>query len=349
MKKRLITALQVSFFIGLGLFLIWYQLNGMSAQDKQDMAESMKKANYLWLVLSIFLGVLSHLSRAMRWNLVMRPAGYNPSLINSFFSVMVGYFTNLAVPRAGEIARCATLARYEKVPVHYSVGTVVMERAIDLIMLFLVFVLAFAVEFDVISKFMQVKVLPAFNEKLTGLLANRNSLLMLAAVGIALITLFALLRKKLSKFSFYEKIKGFVLGLWEGVLAIRNVESKGWYLFHSAFIWLMYYMMLYVCYFSIPETAHLSMGSALAVLGAGSIAMIIVQGGLGAYPLFVAWTLLLYGVDETFGKSFGWLVWSAQTIMIILFGLVSLILLPVVNRNATKPAAENGSPETNTI
>lgn len=311
----------------------------------------MRSANYFWLALSILLGGLSHVSRSIRWRIALKPMGYTPGAVNAFLAVMIGYFANLGIPRMGEVVRCGILYTYEKVPVQRSVGTVITERVIDLIMLMLVFALAIFMEFNVVMGYIHTHIFGPFLLKLTSL-ADKGYLVIILVIALAsAISIYLAVRRYLHKLEVFHKFKTFLKGLLEGVQSIRKLESPVAFVFHSIFIWVMYFMMLYVCFFSMEATKDLSIGAAMAVLAIGSVAMIIAQGGLGAYPILVQGVLVLYSVNELEAYAFGWLVWSAQTIMIILFGSLSLVFLPIINRNKQKAVADtpDGSESVHTV
>lgn len=316
----------------LGVLLIWLVVKDLNEEQRNEIWSAMTSANYFWLSLSMIIGSISHISRSVRWQMVLRPMGYNPGTINTFLAVMIGYFANLAVPRLGEVARCAILKTYEGIPVQRSMGTVITERAIDLIMLVLVFGIGFVLEYDTLSTYVRERIYPAFREKLTDIVPEGYIVLVGVVAIVSAISIFLAVRRFLHKLEIYHKFKTFIKGLLEGVKSVGKVRSIPLFIFHTLAIWIGYFMMLYVCFFSMPQTADLSIGAAISVMAVGGVAMIIVQGGLGAYPVFVMGMLLLYGVDEVYGYAFGWLVWTAQTVLLLLSGVISLILLPIINK-----------------
>ncbi len=332
MRSKIISTLRILFFLALGVLLIWLVVKDFTNDQLHEIWNAMVSADYFWLSLSMFIGSLSHISRSVRWQMVLRPMGYNPGTINTFLAVMIGYFANLAVPRLGEVARCAVLKTYEDIPVQRSMGTVITERAIDLIMLVLVFGIGFILEYDVLSNYVNTRIYNAFREKLEGVVPEGYSILVALVALISAGFLFIVLRRFLNKLKIYHKFKTFLKGLLEGVQSVRKVRSIPLFVFHTLVIWLGYFLMLYVCFFSMPQTAHLGIGAAMSIMAVGGVAMIISPGGLGAYPSFVMGMLALYNVEDTYGYAFGWLVWTAQTVLLLLSGVISLILLPVINK-----------------
>ena len=332
MKKRLLDFSKIIFFLALGIFFIWLFMHNLSAEEKTDIYNSFLSANYWWIILSIFIGVFSHYSRAVRWKLLMEPLGYNPSLKNTFMAVMIGYLANLALPRLGEVSRCGILARYEKVPMNKSFGTVVTERGIDMISLLLAFLINFILHIDKLSLFKQSKLFNAISERYDQI--ENPGIIYWIAAGIFIVVIFILYKSRhlISDLKIYKSFKVIVLGFFEGMKSLIKLKKPYLFIFHSLNIWFMYLLMAYVVFFSIPETSHLSLDVGLAVLVFGSVGIIIVQGGIGIYPWIVAETLVIFGIAQTKGYAMGWLLWTGQTLMIITFGTLSMVLLPLLNR-----------------
>lgn len=340
MKKKLLDFFKIIFFLSLGIFFIWLFMHNLSPEEKKDIYSSFLRANYWWVFLSILIGIFSHISRAIRWKLLLEPMGYNPGIKNTFFAVMIGYFANMALPRLGEVTRCGILARYEKIPMQKSFGTVVTERGLDLISLTIVFLLNFVIHLDKLSLFKHSKLYLNMKDKLSGV--ENPGIYYWMFLGIVIILLFLLFkfRHKISHFTFYKKIREIILGFVEGLKSLIKIKKPFWFIFHSINIWIMYWLMTWVVFFSIPETSHLGGSVGLAVLVFGSIGIIIVQGGIGIYPWIVAEILVLFQVIGTKGYALGWLLWTGQSLMIVIFGLLSMILLPMLNlrKNGIQPA-----------
>ena len=329
MKKKILSILKLSLALGLGIFIIYMSLKDLSEQAKDDILTSFKMANYWWVLLSITLGVLSHVIRAIRWKMLLEPMNYTPSIKNSFLAVMVGYFANLGIPRSGEVARCSVLYKEEKIPVNKSFGTVIVERSIDMFIFFSLFFLTFAVEYNRIDEYVQTHIYPAINEKFafisTDMLFGK---LALGGAAFFLIVYF-IFRKKIQQSTFFKKIIDLVNGVWQGLKSIAKIKKPFLFITYSLLIWLLYLLMVYTCFFSLPQTSMLSLSAGLTVLVLGSIGIMITPGGIGLYPVIVAQTLVLFGIsaESGFGDAIGWITWSAQTVMIIVVGALSLIVL----------------------
>jgi len=273
-----------------------------------------------WLIfLSILFGILSHLSRAWRWKYIFQPLGYKPRYINSLLTVLSAYFINLGIPRAGEVSRAASISTYEKIPFDQSFGTIVAERVIDLLVLFSLIAFVLFFQTDELIKFV-------FKEdfSFTKLLAVFALLFAAAVMG------FLILKK--SKLPVAVKLKKFSQGVWEGFWSLKKMSRKGAFLVHTLFIWGMYVLMFYVVALSIPETAKLPLIAILTAFVVGGLSMSTTNGGIGIYPIAIQQILLLYDVPPESGLAFGWIIWIAQTVLVITTGFLSLVLLPIVNR-----------------
>lgn len=336
MNKKILSILQYLFFLGLGIFLVWWSLRKVSPQDWADMKHSLANARY-WLIVPVVIALLaSHYSRAIRWKILMEPLGYEPKISNTYLAVLIGYMANLAIPRLGEILKCTVLARYEKVPADKLVGTIVAERAFDVICLVIVMLVTLFTQTDIIGDFLSSKIRELFGSK-TGGGSGTKLIIILSVIVVFIITLWILFRK-FGHFSFVQKIKKIVKGVWHGLISVRYIRKKGWFVFHTLFIWAMYLVSVRIGMFAMSETSVYGFKPSLSVLSTGSIAMILTPSGIGAYPFFVQGTMELYGLREIIGKAFGWLMWSVQFFQQLLSGFVALSLLPYLNKKISSHA-----------
>lgn len=315
-KKIIFTILPIA----LGVLLIWYSLSKLKPNDIESIKNSFKTANYWWVVFSLVLGILSHLSRAYRWQFLLEPLGYRPKFANNIMAVLVAYLVNLIVPRAGEIARATTISKYEHIPFEKAFGTIVSERVADVIMLLGIMALAFAYQTELLSSYL-------FKEEDSG---SEYSLYILGTLLVLGVLFIWLIRK--SNNPLVVKIQTFVQGLILGVVSIFKMKKKWPFIFHTVFIWVMYVLMFYVVTFAIPETTHLAFGAIIVGFVVGGLSMAVTNGGLGTYPVFVASALTLYGIDENPALAFGWIMWTAQTVMVLFFGGLSFLVLPIYNK-----------------
>ncbi|MCB0472612.1 MAG: flippase-like domain-containing protein [Flavobacteriaceae bacterium] len=315
-RKILITVLPIA----LGVFLIWNFLSRLTPEDKKAILNSFKTANYWWVALSLLLGMLSHLSRAYRWKFLLQPIGYKPRFANAVMTILMAYLVNLGIPRAGELARATAISKYEDVPFQKALGTIIAERIADVIMLSIIVGIAFVMQADLMEQYL-------FKDSASGSVKSLLAiafLLLIAFIGYRII-----LR---AKHPFLIKIKDFVNGLIEGAVSIFKMKNKWRFIFHTVFIWVMYVLMFYVVSFALPETTHLPFGAIVVGFVVGGISMALTNGGLGSYPIFVASVLIMYHIEDNPARAFGWIMWTAQTLMILLFGGLSFLFLPIYNR-----------------
>jgi uncharacterized protein (TIRG00374 family) len=306
--------------IAIGVFLIVYSYLSTPEEIRKEIISYISSANPWFVAASIILALLSHLSRAIRANYLLRPLGYHPSILANFYFVMMAYFANLGIPRSGEVLRATSLSTYEKVPFDKGFGTIVTERIIDLIMLLLVIFLAFILQ----------------TERLLVLLKeNQNTLILsIAVIVIAVIGLMISIRVlKSSSFTLVTKIVAFLEGIRTGLLSVFQMKNRTAFLGHTLFIWACYIAMFWVIKYTVPETIHLGLSELLIAFIAGSFAMTTTNGGVGLYPIAVRASLALFGISFASGEAFGWILWISQTLMIVLFGALCFLTLPLVYRN----------------
>lgn len=330
MRKRLLSILQFVIFFGFGIFLVWWSVQKMGDKNWEDCKTALKSARYFLFIPVFLILTASHISRSMRWRLLMRPLGYQPGLFNTFCAVMVGYLANLAVPRLGEVLKCTILNRYEKIPADKLIGTIIVERAVDAISLAIVFLVAILSQAHIIGNYARTTIVDKFFAgSIQGFLVK---MLIFAAVVIGIYFLVRFLSRKYSDRGIILRLKNGVKGVGAGLNSIRTMQNKKAFIFHSLFIWACYIGGTYLGFSAIRETAHLSFAAVFPVLAFASIGMIITPGGIGAYPLFIMEVMLLYGIEEGHGFANGTLQWFAQFLIILVVGFLSLIILPYYNK-----------------
>jgi len=311
----------------LGIFIIWLSIKDLTPDERVQIVHSFRIANYWWVFLAIILGIFSHILRALRWILFFEPMGFKPSLKNTFYAVMVGYLANMAFPRLGEVTRCGLLTRYEKIPFNKAFGTVITERAIDMIIFFMLFLLMILTQIGTISGYLDNNVYPKLVAKFGNLHYSRMIFLTLIFILGLVILFFFLFRRKIQKSTFYHKIINLILGFWDGLKSLIQIKKIWLFTFYSFAIWTLYFFMLYLIFFCFAETSGISLGAGLSALVLGSIGIMITPGGIGLYPAIIQESLLLYGIAKPTGLALGWIAWTAQTAMIAIVGGISLLLL----------------------
>ena len=336
MKKGFVTIAKYLFFFSLGVFFAWLSVKDINQQRWQQIKLSLGQAKQ-WIFIPVVVLLLgSHYFRTLRWKILMEPLGYRPSTFNTFASVMIGYLVNTGVPRLGEVVKCTLLARYEKIRADRLVGTIVIERAIDLVSLLLVFILALFMQGDVIGGYMKASLSGFFNGSTGRFSVTR--MVLIVSIFIMVIVLLYFLLKRFGHIDAVAKIKNVLRGVWHGLTSIRHIKNKGFFLLHTFFIWILYLLSTTLGIYALNETSHLGVGGGLTTLSIGSIGMILTPGGIGAYPLLVAELMGLYGLDvNTVGTALGWLLWSAQTIISVLGGVICFLLLTTFNKDRSVP------------
>jgi|TARA_R110000737_G_scaffold134970_2_gene166176 uncharacterized membrane protein YbhN (UPF0104 family) len=330
MKKYILLFLKTIFPLALGVYLIGYFFKSMSDESIQQFYKAIREANYFWIFLSLVFGWIALVSRAQRWKYVLEPLGYETPLKNRYHALLIGYLINLTIPRAGEASRAAMLYRSDKVPFAKSFGTIVAERAVDLVMLMIIALFTAYIggsDFDKIWDQMIQK----FGGKPTTESGFSFKHLLFGGIGlIGLIVAYFYFTNS----TFKEKLNGFIKGLIGGLMSIFRSKNPGGYAFHTLVIWTCYVLMFAVPFFALEATSDFPIKGVFIGFIAGSIGITFTNGGIGVYPLLVGLVISFYlktdnSADaEGIGNALGMLMWVSQTIMMIILGLLSLLLLP---------------------
>ena len=328
-NSKLLIIFKYLFSLLFALFLVWLLFRN---QDPVILINKISEADFKWVILSMIFGGLAYFSRGLRWILLIEALGYRSSKIHSIASVSIGYFTNLFVPRAGEISRCTALSRSEKIPVDKLFGTILIERVIDFIFLILLFLLTVLLKFEMIISFFN-ELSSHTDEKSS----NDNYVIIFGSIFIFLIALFTFL-KFIQNTKLYNKILKFFEGLKEGFRSIRKMKRRMTFWIHTFIIWIMYFLMTYICFYALEETSHLGISDGLFLLVLGGIGMVIpTPGGIGSYHAIVmiglsvlgVGTIVLSGGGDPSNPAllFPTIVHTAQTLVAIILGSLSLIIL----------------------
>ena len=305
--------------LAVGIFFIYLTYINTTAEDRENIIKYIQNANYRFVFLSVFFGILSHISRAVRWQYLLLPLGYHPKAMNSILAVLIGYLSNLGIPRSGELLRASVMDRYESIPFQKGFGTIIAERLVDLIILFTFLLVALGLQYDLIADYLNLKDLNLF-----------YALLSLILLIIILIVLRMFLRYSTHPITVI--IKKFFQGLWEGMVSIKHMKNKALFVAHTIFIWLMYVLMFWIIKFSIPETVNLGVNAMIAAFVVGGFSISATNGGVGIYPYTVSMVLIAFGISKESSLAFGWIIWTCQTLMVVTFGAISFFALPLVNR-----------------
>ena len=316
MSKKLKSYIKILLPISIGIFCIFFSFRNISFTD---FTKYFYEINYLWVFVGIFLGALSHISRSYRWKYLIEPLGYKLGFINSVLAVFSAYLINYTIPRAGDIARATMISKYEKIPLDKTLGTIVAERAVDVICILTIIATGLIFEFNRIS------------EKLISLIENTEISVVIIYVGVIILILFVS-NRVLRKSKYYKSILNFFSGIVEGLTIIFKMEKRVPFILHSIFIWLMYILMFWATSMAFFELHEVAFYQFMISFTLAAISIMLSNGGIGIYPLAVEESLGWYSVESTTGLAFGWVSWLSQTMMVIIFGGLSLFMLPFINR-----------------
>jgi uncharacterized protein (TIRG00374 family) len=356
LKKYLLNFLKLAISLSIGIGIVYWFLGQMSDTEKQEVIADVKRANYLWVCIPLALGLLSNYFRAQRWRLLLRPLGYNPGIFNTFFSVMIMYFLNLFFPRLGEVSRCGVLSRYENVPMDKAIGTMVLERVVDVLCLGIIILMLLATQ---AQKFWLLKSEIAKASANAVAKYGISPVLtygIMGIVGLLIVGYIVFQIRKQERPALTGNFKDKTIGLVKSVLAIKQVSNlingvisikdigNPWeFVFHTVMLWACYFFMGYFNFLMFPETSGLPFAAALMSLAFGAVAFSLTPGGLGLAPIFITLTVGLYGVTGSAAVSLGWVSWAAQTASVLVVGALSLLLLAIFNR---EPSLNEVSPKT---
>jgi uncharacterized protein (TIRG00374 family) len=340
--RLLINIIKYVLTLGIAAALLWYVYKDIDFEEA--ILKRMADINLFWVALSIFFGLLSHMLRAYRWNILLEPLGYQLKTLRTFLAVMVGYFANIFVPRMGEITRCGILKKTDDVALTSALGSVVAERAFDMLVLVSLTVFGFLVEFDKLASFVKNNIdgNQQTYEKLKGIgLIVLVVGLVLLVIGLILLRMF---KEQIRRNAIVIKIRRILRELVEGFLSIRKIKRKAGFWLSTIGMWVLYFLMAYVVFFAVPETSNLGVLAGLSVLIMGGIGMSApVQGGFGTYHIFVSSILALYGVAEEDGKFFAFILHTFQFVTFLIVGAISLVISLLISKSKT-----NGNTEQDT-
>ena len=331
-NKKIYNILKNILFISLGILLLILAFDDylFDEEKRHELISGFYQIEYQWVIYSMLFGFLAIISRGLRWVLLINSLGYTSSKVHSIYSVAIGYLSNTAIPRSGEITRCTSLNQKEGIPMNRLLGTVVLERIIDLVMLIALLSIGFVIKFEMFMNFF------------SSVSKKTNNDTMLTALYFFFVSLtisiifFYFFRKKFEKYNLYKKLKKFFSGFKDGISSIKKIDNKLSFWLHTLFIWVMYFLMTYICFLCIPETENLTLADGMFIMLVGGLGMVFPSpGGIGSYHFLVSQALMIMGVGSASGILFATTVHTAQTLIVLIFGLISLFLLfTSKNKNA---------------
>jgi len=344
LRKGLIQTFKFIAFLAVGIILLWLAFRNVNFTK---LGSLLKEANYSWLILSVLFALFAFISRARRWVLLINSLGFNPSTINSFYAVMTGYLANLALPRLGEITRCVVLGKKEKIPVDQLIGTVVIERTIDLLSLIVIMIVMIITSGDKINLFLKESILIPIQQKVFHIFGNTWIFLALLFFAAFIALFFAVrYKRRLSKIRFFAKLFDVAKGIINGLKTITKLKRIGEFILHTIFIWICYALMTWVVVFSLNSTSSLTFGDSIFILVIGGLAMSApVPSGLGAFHYIVSRGLLFVnGIPIEDGLTYALLAHESQLIFIAIVGAISFFIIFRKERIAVPPFVQPPNP-----
>jgi uncharacterized protein (TIRG00374 family) len=332
MNKSTKSIIQFTVLLGVGILLAWLSIKSVWG-ERDKIADSFATANYFWVGVSIAIAFLSHYLRAFRWNYLLKPLGYSVKPANALGAVLVGYFANYGLPRMGELTRCTLVAKYDDVPFEVALGTVITERIVDMLLLVAIFVLTLFAQFSQLKTLAVEYIVDPLMGKLSGISAQPVKFIILISLAIIAFIGFMLIRKRLAK-ALTGKFGNIIKGFGNGLSSVKDIDKKFQFIALSIAIWASYFYSLYACFFAFAGTSDLGHSECLVLLLFGTFGVVFSPGGLGAYPAIITALLTAtYHVEIISAVAFPWMAWTSQFILVVVLGIISLILLPIINKN----------------
>jgi len=330
LRKIIINSFKFLLFLFIGIVLLYFAFKDTNFQD---LWLDLKHANYNWVVLALGISITSHLSRAMRWKILIEPLGYSPKTRNVFYAVMIGYLANLVAPRLGEISRCGSLNKTDKIPLDSLIGTVIVERTIDLLTLFILTIIIFFSKINFFGNFIIQNVYLPLSEKFQNYFSSTFWILFLIGIVFICLVVIWYFREAISNMRVFQKLKKIGLGVLDGIKSVYKMKRFSAFILHTFFIWFMYFLMTWVMVFALPETSSLTAIDGLFLLVIGSFGMAApVQGGIGAFHWIISRGLIIYGIPFEKGLVFATILHESQLLMILILGSISLIMVVLTRK-----------------
>jgi len=328
LKKKINIVINFIVFPSLAIFLLYLAFKGI---DLKKAWEELLKADFKWVLLSLIFALGGFFFRALRWRLLLQASNQNPPIRTTFYAVTIAYFANIAIPRMGEVTRCATLKKTNDISLDVSFGTVITERIIDFLTLLAVIATVLIFDFSFFSSFFMDN---AVNPILDKFNYSSSLLIILFVFFFVTVGLLWLLRKRISEWAFAKKIKKFVHGLMKGLFSVFHLKKFWLFLLYTLVIWTCYILMTYVVFFALPATSHLTFVDSLFVLSIGGLGMSApVQNGFGAFHWIVSRGLMLFGISQADGLIYATLCHESQTLMVLVLGPITMLLIFLYNKN----------------
>lgn len=320
MNKLLKKALKLILPVVLGGFILYWVYRDFDFAKAGDVI--LHDTNWWWMSFSLLFGVFAQIFRGLRWKQTLEPLGEFPRTSSCVDAIFISYAASLVVPRIGEVSRCGILAKYDGVSFSKSLGTVVTERLVDTLTIFLITGITVLLQMPVFVTFLEQTgtKIPSFVHLLTSVWFY---IVLFCVIGV-IVLLYYLMRT----LSFFEKVKGVALNVCEGIMSLKNVKNIPLFIIYTLLIWICYFFHFYITFFCFSFTGHLGILAALVLFVGGTFAVIVpTPNGAGPWHFAVITMMMLYGVDDTDAGIFALIVHGIQTLLVIVLGIYGLIAL----------------------
>jgi uncharacterized protein (TIRG00374 family) len=327
-KTILRTFLKIILPLAFGCLLLWYLYSKM---DLNEIWEVIRKGvRYDIILFSLLFGLGANIMRGLRWGLLIRSLGDKVKTNNVVYAVLGNYAVNLVLPRVGEVWRCGMITKYDKIPFTRLLGTLLIDRVSDTVMVGLITCSIILFNFGFFQDFF------AKNPSLLEGFQSMFNSIWIYIIGVSFIIGIWFVFTYMSNFTLVKKAKSMLQNIWEGMKSVWLMKQKGLFLIQTLLIWIGYFFYFYITFFAFDFTQDLGIVVGLIAFTMGSIAVAVpVQGGIGPWHFMVIATLVCFGVKETDAAAFALVVHTVQTIWLGLTGLVGVIALPIINRKKT--------------
>ncbi len=318
--------LQTSISLALGILVLWllYRKTNFT-----EMWETIKDANFGILLFSLIFGLFGNMIRGFRWKLLIEPLGYNPSTSNLVYAVLGNYAVNFVLPRAGEVWRCGIIAKTEKIPFVKLIGTLLIDRVFDTIMVILITLLACCFNLDFFLNY--IKENEALSDSIGNLFHSQWLYIGLAGIIVIIYLIFGVFKNTTPVI----KIKGFFKGLGSDMVTLWHMKKKKRFLLYTVGIWVNYFLYFYITLFAFDFTSHLGFTAGLIAFAMSSLSMgIPTNGGIGVWHAAVVLSLGLYGVSKAPAEAFAFGVFAIQSLWIVLCGLFGILAIGLKKQKA---------------
>ena len=333
---------QFIFWLIAGIVIMYFTFRN---QDLAAIGKKLNKVELKWVFIVLAVSLFGHIIRALRWQMMLKTLNTNIGFVNTFASMMFGYLVSNGIPRGGEFSRCLVLKKTDNAAFNVTFGSVLAERLIDTICLFIITIAVLISQFDTLSTFFDENIFGPFWDALFGKKKASGGFpwkfVILGGVAV-LYVLYKVFEKKIKESGVEEKLDNFSNEMFEGLKALLAMPNKVLFIAYTLLIWVCYFLMSYLWFFALPEFGVLGLkaGFMLMVVGTIGRSVPIQGGGMGAYHFLVAEALLLYGLTSTLGATLAVLIHETQLVFVIVLGSLSAIKLFIFTPTAEVKAEE---------